>query len=324
MSTHELSPWIAGDIGGTNARFARIDKKGGLCDIAILRCADYAGPTEALQAYLAAHPGPAPVAATIGIANPLDGDRVQMTNHSWNFSIEAMRRAIGLTRLDFLNDFTALAMSLSELGDKDRSQIGGGKAKARAAIGVIGPGTGLGVSGLIPCPGGYAPIEGEGGHVSIAGQTAEELAVITALYRMFPHVSAERAVSGTGLPSLHQALAEVRGTRADPLTPPEIAERALNESDALCVATMHMFCCLLGTAAANLAVTLGARGGIYIGGGIVPKLGDFFLRSGFRQRFEDKGRFSAYLADIPTWIITSPVAALIGAAAHLRQHADAR
>ncbi|GAB4058358.1 glucokinase [Uliginosibacterium sediminicola] len=323
MASNTLSTHIAGDIGGTNARFARITLDGKLDQIQILRCADYAGPAEALAAYLAASAGPAPTAAAIGIANPINGDQVQMTNHSWHFSIEAMRQQIGLQSLDFLNDFTALALSLSQLQDSDRLAIGGGVAQAKAAIGVIGPGTGLGVSGLIPCKGGYAPIEGEGGHASIAGQTPEELAVIAALYRKFPHVSSERAVSGTGLPSLHQALAEVRGQHAAVLTPPEIAERALDGSDPLCVACMQMFCCLLGTAAANLALTLGARGGIYIGGGIVPRLAahgtQFFQNSGFRQRFENKGRFSDYLAAIPTWIITADTPALLGAAAFLQQ-----
>ena len=322
MTSADLTSNIAGDIGGTNARFARITQDGKLDQIQVLRCADFAGPAEALEAYLASTHGPAPSAAAIGIANPLSGDQVQMTNHSWNFSIEAMRRKLGLQTLDFLNDFTALALSLQHLGNADRIAIGGGRARERSAIGVIGAGTGLGVSGLIPSRNGYAPIEGEGGHVSIAGQTEEEHAVIVALYRMFPHVSAERAVSGTGLPSLHKALAEVRGEAADALSPPDIVERALNDSDPLCVATIQMFCTLLGTAAANLALTLGARGGVYIGGGIVPRLAAhpsrFFQNSSFRARFEDKGRFSEYMSAIPTWIITAEAPALLGAAAFLQ------
>ncbi|MDB5814051.1 MAG: glucokinase [Rhodocyclales bacterium] len=315
---HPLESAIVGDIGGTNARFARLAANGSPLQILTLRCADYAGPAEALQAYLSRTEGPAPQAAAIGIANPLDGDRVQMTNHAWNFSIEAMRQQLGLTRLQFLNDFTALALSLPWLGDDDRQQIGGGSARADYAIGVLGPGTGLGVSGLLPTQNGYVPIEGEGGHVTLAGQNDEELAVIAALTRVFPHVSAERVLSGPGIENLHSALAQVRDAQAPQLSAPQITAHATQGDDALCVDTMNMFCALLGTQAANLALTLGARGGVYIGGGIAPLLGEFFVRSPFRRRFEDKGRFSAYLADIPTWVITAPYPALLGAAAFLR------
>jgi glucokinase len=316
--TSPLTTSIVGDIGGTNARFARLAADGSPQQILTLPGADYAGPAEALQAYLSQTQGPAPTAAAIGIANPLNGDHVQMTNHSWSFSIEAMRQKLGLTRLQFLNDFTALALSLSRLGDGDRRQIGGGSASQNYAIGVIGPGTGLGVSGLLPAAGAYVPIEGEGGHVTLAGQNEEELAVIAALARVFPHVSAERALSGPGIENLHRALALVRGVSAAELDARQITAHAMQGDDALCVDVISMFCALLGTQAANLALTLGARGGIYIGGGIVPQLGEFFARSPFRQRFETKGRFSGYLSGIPTWLITAPYPALIGAAAFLQ------
>ncbi len=319
----EITTSIIGDIGGTNARFARVGADGSPQQILTLHGADYPGPAEALQAYLSRTQGPAPQSAAIGIANPLNGDHVQMTNHSWNFSIEAMRQQIGLTRLQFLNDFTALALSLPYLGDADRQQIGGGSAQPGYAIGVIGPGTGLGVSGLLPAGNGHIPIEGEGGHVTLAGQNDEELAVIGALAHQFPHVSAERALSGPGIENLHRALAQVRNVQAATLNARQITTLAVQGDDALCVDTVNMFCALLGTQAANLALSLGARGGVYIGGGIVPQLGDYFVRSPFRQRFEDKGRFSGYLSSIPTWVITAPYPALIGAAAFLRQMSNA-
>ncbi|HSD35968.1 MAG TPA: glucokinase [Rhodocyclaceae bacterium] len=321
MKTSEtMQTCVVGDIGGTNARFARLAADGSLEQVVTLHGVDYPGPAEALQSYLAQTTGAAPRYAAIGIANPLTGDRVQMTNHTWNFSIEEMRKQIGLERLEFLNDFTALALSLPHLGDADRIQVGRGAAVPRTAIGVIGPGTGLGVSGMVPADNGYAFIEGEGGHVTIAGQTDEELAVVSALARIFPHVSAERAISGPGLENLYRALAQVRGIAPKEYEAASITTQATQATDPLCVATVNMFCALLGTQAANLAVTLGARGGIYIGGGVVPRLGEFFMHSPFRQRFEDKGRFSEYLSRIPTWIITAPYPALIGAAAFLRSH----
>ncbi|MFT4171031.1 MAG: glucokinase [Rhodocyclaceae bacterium] len=312
-------PQLVGDIGGTNARFATLAAPGAaLSHIDTLACADYPGPAAAIKAYLARHSLPTPCAAAAGIANPVTGDAIRMTNHSWAFSIEAERQAAGLRKLVFINDFTALALSLPHLGEDERFQVGGGQAQKGAPIGVIGPGTGLGVSGLIPYPGGhYAPLQGEGGHVTLTGQSDEELAVLSALMRRYEHVSAERAVSGPGMTALYQALAEVRGGSVEPLEAPEITERAVHGTDKLCVDTCNMFCALLATSAADLALTLGAFGGIFIGGGIVPKLGDFFVKSPFRARFENKGRFSQYLSRIPTFVITAKYPALTGSAVAL-------
>ncbi|MFA9440270.1 glucokinase [Uliginosibacterium sp. sgz301328] len=321
MSASDLDtyPRLVGDVGGTNARFAVIAGPGATIEnIDTLPCADYSGPADAIKAYLARHGLPTPHSGAIGIANPVTGDAIRMTNHTWAFSIEAERKAIGLKELIFINDFTALALSLPHLGEDERYAVGGGEAVKGAPIGVIGPGTGLGVSGLIPYPGGhYTPLQGEGGHVTLSGQTDEELAVLQALMRRYPHVSAERAVSGPGMAALYLALAETRSQKVEPLDAPAIREKAVNGSDKLCVDTVNMFCALLATAAADLALTLGAFGGIYIGGGIVPKLGDFFLQSPFRSRFETKGRFSQYLARIPTFVITAKYPALIGSSVAL-------
>lgn len=321
MSTYnntETWPRLVGDIGGTNARFAVLDRMDGeLRHVTTLACRDFPGPAEAIRAWADSHAIDMPSVAAIGIANPILGDMVRVTNNDWKFSIEATRQALGLKRLHFVNDFTALALSLPHLAATERRQIGGGEAVPDTAIGVIGPGTGLGVSGLLPVAGRYVPIEGEGGHVTLSTQSAEESAVQAVLATQFPHVSAERVLSGPGLLTLYHALAQVRGQQARELDSPAISEAAVKGEDALCVASVDMFCALLGTAAANLAVTLGARGGIYIGGGIVPKLGDYFAQSPFRARFEDKGRFSTYLSRIPTWVITAAYPALRGVAAAL-------
>lgn len=316
----QSAPWprLVGDIGGTNARFAVLDAmKAPLRHVCTLACRDFDGPAEAIRHWAEAENLTLPSVGAIGIANPILGDRIQVTNNHWNFSIEATRKAVGLQQLRFINDFSALALSLPHLSTDMLRSIGGGTPLPGCAIGVIGPGTGLGVSGLLPIAGRYAPIEGEGGHVTLATQTDEERAVLAALQKEFSHVSAERVLSGPGLASLYRALAHVRNQTVASLDSPQITEAALAHGDALCRATLDMFCALLGTAAANLALTLGARGGIYIGGGIVPRLGAYFAQSPFRHRFEDKGRFSAYLAEIPTWVITAPYPALIGAAAAL-------
>lgn len=311
---------MVGDIGGTNARFAFIAGPGAaLSHIDTLPAADYAGPAEAIQAWLQRHGLPVPYAAAFGIANPVSGDAIRMTNHSWAFSIDAERRKIGLQSMRFINDFTALALSLPYLDDDEKRAVGGGSPVEGAAIAVIGAGTGLGVSGLLNCGGTWVPIQGEGGHVTIATRTEEEAAAVRVLSREYGgHVSAERALSGPGLLALYNALGELRGIATPLDTAAAISDAAVHGGDALCVDTCNMFCALLGTAASDLAVTLGARGGVFIGGGIVPKLGDFFTASPFRTRFEDKGRFSAYLAAIPTWIITAPYPALTGATVALQ------
>ena len=315
-------PRLLGDIGGTNARFALIRKPGGpVEDIRTLPGANYPGPAEAIEAYLAEVGGDRPVVGAIGIANPIDGDWIKMTNHTWAFSIEVVRKHIGLQSLTFINDFTTLALSLPKLPENELVQVGGGAVEKGAAIGVLGPGTGLGVSGLIPFGERYLPLSGEGGHVTLAPATAEEAAVIAQVSREFPHVSAERVISGPGLVTLHEALAAVRGLPPQGKTAPQIAEGALLGKDPLAQDSVNMFCGMLGTIAGNLALTLGAKGGVFIGGGIVPRFGETFLNSPFRQRFEAKGRFQAYLQSIPVFVIHSPYPALIGAAVAIEQAA---
>jgi len=315
-------PRLVGDIGGTNARFATLlapDRE--LEQVLTLPCGDFAGPREAIEHYLARTGLPRPRWCAFGIANPVDGDEVRMTNHHWAFSIRALQDALGLTQLLVLNDFTALAMALPALTSADLAQIGGGSPAPRRAIGLLGAGTGLGISGLVPCGNDYAPIEGEGGHVTLAAIDAHEAALIAWLATRFPHVSAERVLSGPGLAALYQAEAAVAGRTPEDLGPAEISARAIAGTCPVCVATLDTFCAMLGTVAANLALVLGARGGIYIGGGIVPKLGDFFARSPFRARFEQKGRFSDYLARIPTYVIKAPYPGLLGAARALARAA---
>jgi len=311
-------PRLVGDVGGTNARFAWLDAPGAeLTHIETLPCADHPSLESALRHYLDRRGAPGPRWCAIGIANPVVGDQVQMTNHHWSFSIEAVRRQFGLERFLVINDFTALALSLQALAPADLRQVGPGAAVAEAPLGLLGPGTGLGVSGLLPARGGLraVPINGEGGHVTLAPTTDREEAVLRQIRARFGHASGERALSGPGLTNLYEAVCAVDGAAAQPLDAAAITSRAVAQSDAQCVSTLALFFSFLGNVAGNLALSLGARGGMYIGGGIVPRLGDAIDRSDFRARFEDKGRFRGYLAAIPTWVVqarTSP--ALVGAA----------
>ncbi|UVW28937.1 glucokinase [Massilia sp. H6] len=312
---------LLADIGGTNARFALEAPDGTFADIEVLACADFATLDEAMRTYLgqAAQRGLATASlrhAAIAIANPVEEDRVSMTNHHWSFSIEALRQQQGLTTLLVVNDFAALAMSLPHLAADGRERIGGGVELTERPIGLIGPGTGLGVSGVIPAGGKrWIALASEGGHVSFAPANKEEVRILEALWSEFGHVSAERLLSGMGLELIHRVLAGQRREAA------AITGAALDGSCADCRRTVDTFCAILGSVAGNVALTLGATGGMYIGGGIVPRLGALFTGSSFRARFEDKGRLSPYLARIPTYLITEQYPALRGVSAMLPERA---
>ena len=317
---HPDGPRLLADIGGTNARFALEPAPGTVQAVQTLACADHARFEDAVRFYLAG--ANARVRhAVIAIANPVDGDAIRMTNHHWAFSIEAARRELGLETLLVVNDFTALAMSLPALGTGDLAPVGGGCALPGAAIGLVGAGTGLGVSGLVPNGERWIPLNSEGGHVAFSPLDEREVTVLRHAWQRYDHVSAERFVSGPGLVLIREALAMDRGMVQDrELSPSDIVTRGLSGGDALSLEAIDCFCGMLGTVAANLAVTLGARGGIYIGGGVVPRLGAYFVASPFRPRFERKGRFSEFTARIPTWLITAPYPALQGASAILADH----
>ena len=303
---------LVADIGGTNARFA-IHHLGEFVREQVLPCKDFARFADAYRHYCDSQ-NVQPARAAIAIANPVLGDRIQMTNHHWSFSISETRGELGLTVFNVINDFEALALSLPFLPAADLKQLGGNKPIAGAVKAVIGPGTGLGVASLANHHGHWLALPAEGGHVSYAARSAREWAMVEALAPKFDgHVSAERLISGPGLALMHQALAQIDGVAVDALTPADITKLALANTDARCREVLELFCAALGNVAGNLALTVGARGGVYIGGGIVPKLGAFFHESGFRAAFEDKGRFDHYLDPIPVYVIHSAYPAFVGA-----------
>lgn len=315
-------PRLLGDIGGTNARFALETAPGLIGSLRILPTHDYASFADALRNYLADTGVTGLRHAAIGIATAVTGDRISMTNHPWSFSIDEIRRSFGLDTFLVLNDFTVLALSLPRLPGAELEQIGG-TAPRPGAKALIGPGTGLGVSGLLPSPAGWIPLAGEGGHVAFSPCTEEEdaLARFAREDLGVSHLSAERLITGSGLELIDRFLAsreEAPGIA--PRTAPEISKAGLAGDCPRAVAALTLFCTLFGTAAANLALTLGAVGGVYIGGGIIPRFGAFFAASPFRQRFEAQGRLSAYLAPVPVYVIHSATPALLGAAHALDQH----
>jgi glucokinase len=312
--------WLVGDIGGTNARFGLISPDGQLQYSRTLPDENYSTIEGAIADFLAERGSvPMPHQGAIAIASPITGDRVTMTNHPWNFSIRALRERFAFDRFEVINDFTALALALPRLKPEERLRVGGSAAAVGAPIGVLGPGTGLGVSGLVPAGNRWIALNGEGGHATMAPATDRESAVLDRMRRHFDHVSAERVLSGPGLVNLYNTLASIDAIPAKGYTAAQITDLAIRAEDPLCVETTTMFCAMLGTMAGNLALTLGARGGVYVGGGIVPRLGQTFVQSPFRERFEAKGRFQAYLAAIPTFVVTHPLPAFVGCTALLAQ-----
>ena len=297
-------PRLLGDVGGTHARFGVVESRGeGVGRIRETACDDHPSLEAAIDSYLNEAGAPRPASCAIAIASPVTGDRVAMTNRDWSLSIDALRLRLGVDRMLVLNDFTALALALPTLAGDEREAVGGGEPVAGAPIALIGPGTGLGVGGLIDADGRPVSIASEGGHVTLSAEDEREERLIAALRREFGHASAERALSGSGLVHLYRFACAESDRSPLPLAPEEVSARALARSDAACVEAVDLFFALLGGVAGNLALTVGARGGVYVGGGIVPHLGDWIHRSQFRARFEGKGRRQPYLSSIPVWLI---------------------
>lgn len=315
-------PRLLADIGATSARLCVESEPGQFEHVAVVRCDEYGSLTELLKTYLDTLPAPRPRHGAVAMPNPVEDDWVCMTNRAWAFSIREAQRELRLGTLLVTNDFVALARSLPSLPTEGRRQVGAGAAQPQGVIGLIGPGTGLGIAGLIPSNDRWVTLASEGGHASFAPNDERELRVLTYAWKKMARVSAERLLSGPGITLIHQALtSELPDADAEAhLDSAEIVRRALSGESPACIATLNCFCGVLGTVASDLALTLGATGGIYIGGGIVPRLGDFIERSSFRERFQAKGRFSDYVSRIPTYVLTAHNPAFHGLSSLLAEH----
>ena len=305
---------VIGDIGGTHARFA-LAQHGAYSHLQRVDVAKYDSLFEALGDYLAALPsGLMPSVAVIDVAGPVRGDHVKMTNLAWSFSADDMKHRLGLKAFRVLNDFAAAASSIPYLPQADCFPIGPDISGVKGPIGVLGPGTGLGVGALVPRGDSWTLVPGEGGHVSLPPSSEIEDRILVILRKRFGHVSAERVLSGMGLVNLYQALCEIDGVAAAPFTPADVTDHAIRGTDPICVKAFAHFCEMLGTVAGDLALTLGASGGIYIAGGILLRFKEAFAASGFRTRFESKGRFRDWLQTVPTRLILEESPALLGLA----------
>jgi glucokinase len=305
---------LIADIGGTNARFA-IARDGTIAHARVLPTAAFPTLQAAAREFLSGLPADLRVTrAALDLAGPVVGDHARLTNGVWSFSISQVKAELGFDELVVLNDFAAAALGIPLLDPSDYIAIGGGVRDPRGPIGVIGPGTGLGVAGLVFADGRWVVLPGEGGHGTMPAATREEGAILDLLRDRLGHVSAERVLSGHGLQNLHTALCTLAGVTPPPLTDHEITAAALAGSDATSARVLDLFCEMLGTVAGNLALTLGASGGVFLIGGILPRFAGRFAASGFRARFEAKGRLAEYMRAIPTYLVTHDNPALLGLA----------
>jgi glucokinase len=307
---------LIGDIGGTNARFALVEADGSIHSIQPLTCAHYPTLAEACEDYLARIPHTEkPRYGALAVASPILGDEVSLTNLHWSFSVEATRVRLGLKKLEVVNDFVAAALAIPHLTAEGVVKIGHGDPVPGAPIWAVGPGTGLGAAALVWTGQQWMPLSSEGGHMTIAAANDREAEILSVLRRRLGHVSAERVISGPGLVNLYSAIAQLAGGEVEGgMEPAHVSERGLAGRCPICVETLDVFARMLGTVASDLAIMLNARGGLYIAGGVVPRLMPWFASSGFRARFEQKGRFTDFLAGVPTYVIMQPLPALTGLA----------
>jgi glucokinase len=304
-------PRLIADVGGTYARFALIEA-GDFTRAEIIPVADCDRIQDAVHKYLADIPAEnRPIEAAFAVAGPVTGDLIVMMNSPWSFSIDGIRREFGWKAFHVINDFAANALSVPELPAELRLQVGGGAPAKDMPIAVLGPGTGLGAGGLVPTQSGWIAIAGEGGNVGLAASDSRESAIIDILRRQYAHVSAELVLSGPGLVNLYESLCELAGKPATPATPEHITN-LYPGCDPQCREAVIMFCAILGSFAGDLALTFGALGGVYIMGGIVPKIHEIFRHSQFRERFESKGRYRNYMSAMPTYVVAHPYPAFLG------------
>ncbi|MBU2863126.1 glucokinase [Reinekea forsetii] len=322
---------LIADIGGTNARFALAPIKSfehphllslsesELVAPKALNGAEYETIEAAILAYLSGldKEYSKPKHAVMAIACPTDKDQITMTNHTWSFSVSSLKASLGLVSLKFINDYNAMANAIPHLAADELVKVGRGEAVVGKPMAITGPGTGLGLAALAFNDLGPITIETEGGHAHFAPTNEKEIAILQYLLTKHDRVSNERLVSGMGLENIYQGLCYFKKQPIVELKAPEISKRALEQADPIAEEALSTFCAITGSYAGDVALTLGAKGGVYITGGIVPRFLGYFLESEFRARFEEKARLSGFVESIPTYVVMAKQPGLLGSAAVL-------
>lgn len=330
MNNSTITPTInlVADIGGTNIRLATTDKYNNLNDIETYQCQNFPHLSNVIYQYLSDKKLlNSRVNACLAIACPVDTDAISMTNLPWQFSQKQLKQDLKLHSLTLINDYTAIGMAIPLLNDQQKVKVGGGEAVAKKPIAVCGPGTGLGVANLVNIDDHWHCLGGEGGHTDFAPVDEIDIQIFQQLKRNKQRISYEQLISGYGIEQIYQALVAINqqtdkqstGTDIVKLSAQEISSKAISGDCATCFQTLSQFCKVLGSFSGNLALTTGSVGGVYIAGGIVPRFVEFFKDSGFRERFETKGRMSYLNQNTPTYVITESQPGLLGAAAYINQ-----
>jgi glucokinase len=317
---------LVADAGGTNVRFALVDVDAGAGSALVFpqkyTSRNFASIEEAAGAYLAERNLTVPpVAAVLSVAGPVQNNAINMTNLGWRFSGDELSRALGIARVQLINDYEAIARSVALLEESDLRTIGTADSierTERQTVAIVGPGTGLGVGGYVRTARELVPLVTEGGHADFAPADNVEIEILKFLRRKFGHVSNERILSGPGLTSLHEALSAVEGITYQSVEPHDITAQALADGGSFCGKVLSRFCAILGSVSGDVVLIMGARDGVLLAGGIGPAIQDFLVASDFRNRFEAKGRFESFMKAIPTRLIVNDNAGLIGAASLLR------
>ena len=303
---------ILADVGGTNVRFAllRGDVLGPIEHLAVR---DYECFSDILEAFLARQPERTTVGrAVFAVAGVVEGKRCALTNNAWVVDAVELHEKFQLTEVHIVNDFEAIAWALPHLTRDDLQVIGGREPVLDEPLAVLGPGTGLGVAAYVPGTAGGFVIRSEGGHGTLPSGSLREDAIVAVLRQRFGHVSAERVLSGPGLENIYLAIAAIESLTVPERTAPEITRLALAGSCATSRSALDIFCAMLGDVAGNFALGFGAKGGVFIAGGIVGHIHGYLPHSQFRSRFEAKGRMSRYVEEIPVYLIMREDPAFVG------------
>ncbi len=312
-------PRLIGDIGGTNARFAiLVDSYAEPKQFPIVQTAEFATIDDAIQTSILDRTSIQPRSAVLAVAGPVDGDEIDLTNCPWVVRPRGMIANLGLHDVVVLNDFEAQALAVVALGEEHMEKIGPGTAEPAAGRVVLGPGTGLGVAGLIHACHRWIPVPGEGGHMDIGPRTARDREVFPHLEPIEGRISGEQLLCGRGLVNIYRAVAKADGAAAPLTTPAEITAAALDKSDPVSEQALEMFVTCLGRTAGDLALVFMSRGGVYLTGGIAQKIVPALQTGAFRAAFEDKAPHKALMREMPVYVITHPLAALLGLAAYAR------
>ncbi|MBV1909282.1 MAG: glucokinase [Kangiellaceae bacterium] len=317
-------PYIVADIGGTNARFGLVSSRSANSNYNIeaqltFPSGDFQNIDDATFHYMNEISESKLSGACLAIAGPVNGDKIRLTNLDWDFSRSAVEKSLNLNHLKIINDFAAHAFATPFVDKKSLINLNPGVDSENLPLAVLGPGTGFGMAGLIFSQGKWNVLPTEGGHITLASKNPLQSEIVSQLNKEFDHVSVETVFSGPGLANLYRALTAVEDNGMDPLTAPDIVRLALTDSSSASYRTLLLFCNWLGQVTGDLALTLGANGGVYLGGGILMRFSDFLQSSDFMKEFVNKGQLRTILEDIPVNLVTEGNSALLGAAAYFDQ-----